>query len=386
MLEPVHDPPSSDDVDGTATAASAAKASVRYHLSASRVCAWLGVDATFNGSRSKGSASQRLELCRSWNQLKSQPPAQPPVQPPGQPPSQPPRKARSNNPRIEHGLKREKVALTDFADFSGIESIEGSVQLIEHPQYNWIAAVPDALLGSNAILEIKAPWSGKLNGDANIHLGTGTLLQVHTQLECTDREFAIVIYHCEEYFHVWKVLRDRAEFHPLDSATVWDVCFPEYQKYEHMVARGCAPERNYDAITYECQERIRLKLHEYRTSAVFKLVCPKQPTTVVKWALAAHEKATNPDTFTLIDRVLSARLLIQDGPFLPLAQRFLHVWWLDKSAGRFWDPNETKDVVVERPSRGFVRGAFHSHVVDPAHFAHGNAAWGIADGSSPSTT
>ena len=369
-------------------------------LSASRASPWLGFGGP-GGPRDSnascnGTARHRERLCKQWSKPfdaslrdgiggKVEGVA-----------VQGGRQAGGNpNPRLQRGRKLEPRAINAFADFSGIpdSQIFANPKMCTHPEFGLVGAIPDALIGENAVLEVKAPWKGCIDGDAEITLSNATLLQVHIQLEVTGREFAFVVHYCDEYMWIWKVLRDHPSFHsrgvkrklddfaPPPSRTLWQVCLPEYQKYADMVKRGGVSARQHDGISMDTKKNIRTALSEYRRNAVFKMVCPKHANTgAIEWKLCHSEPATNPTDFTLIDRVLTPEYLIRGPPFLPAAQRLLRVHWTDMQTGDFYDPcgddnrNENKTLP---PRGGFIRSEFYSHSLDISHLPDGMRAWGI---------
>lgn len=66
----------------------------------------------------------------------------------------------TGNAATEWGTNHEAEALSVFEEVTG-EIVE-EAGLIVHPDISWIAASPDGLVGDDAGLEIKAPYSGKL--------------------------------------------------------------------------------------------------------------------------------------------------------------------------------------------------------------------------------
>ena len=314
------------------------------HLSASRIQPWL--DA---------SAQERLELCRKWNS-DTRSPAVRQADPRG----------RNPNPRLEHGRKCEPIAVGEFRDLSGIPAdLFKQCKFREHPDRSlkYIGAEPDALVGDNFILEVKAPFKAIDDGNAEIELNNHDLLQVYVQIQCFPGRKVIVIHYCEEYLHIWLV--------EPDDLTLWKALLPELQKYADMVDRGCKPARQYDTMSGENKRRITEALREYRKKCVFKMVCPRKESAYIEWKLASAEPATNPKTFTLIDRLLVPTVLLADKPhFLNFAERYLRVRWLDGDKTAFYEGSDP-------PRGGLVSYGFHAHPLDPAHFPTGADAWGV---------
>lgn len=321
------------------------------HVSASRGAAWLMAGAT-----------KRLALYRAWNERdrKSEPCEDSACK-------------RGHIARLEHGKAREPLAIADFVALSGLSFTDCTypAPLREHPDLPCVAAVPDALLGTNALLEVKAPWRGELDGDAPIALESTTLVQVWMQLECfPEREFAFVVHHCGEYMHVWKVLRDDAAFHE-DGVTLWELASPEFRKYAKMVDRADTAAGPEDATLFTTYARIRRGLQAYREHAVHKLTVHLSGAVTVAWARVDSESCTNPTTATLIDRIGAPSA--PHGDRRPFAQRFLRIWWTDVSTAAFYDPTTCGD----RPERGGVVSSNY-YTVSTAPMPRGASAWGVA--------
>lgn len=338
--------------------------------------------ACFRSASATGVASARQRMVLEWTQRQ------------GSPLRKRPRDAEASrgpacpltstlSAMAAHGVRTEARAIADLCKFSGIpsECVHAQPPLVQHPDYPWVAAIPDALLGANAVIEVKAPWRGVLDGDATVTLSTRALLQVHIQLECTARDFAIVVCHCGEYMHLFKVLRDRRAFHPVHDTTLWDACLPEYRKYEAMLRRGkrVPPSRRH-AMPGATWELLCALISEYRTCAVLKMACPSPsgsvPDSLVHWKREADEARTNPDVHSLIDRVATASSTLTF--YVPLAQRLLSVWWLNERRDAFYDPHTHG--AAPKPTHGFVRSSYYSYPTPADRFATGCVAWGVEAG------
>ena len=197
-------------------------------------------------------------------------------------------------PNAEHGKQGEPRALDAFVRLAGLpDDAVGHPVFVEHPTKPWLGAKPDALLGSNAVLEIKTPWATRNDPDHPVELATRHLLQVWLQLECTGRAFAYVVAYSGggAHLHLWKVKRDQRRFHArwmvsetldaqLDTTsrtfdrarTLWEVCASEFDKYRDAVLDGNRVHPISGGIKVVDQTRIRREIAAYRMHAVHRLI------------------------------------------------------------------------------------------------------------------
>lgn len=89
----------------------------------------------------------------------------------------------TGNAATEWGTSHEAEALSAFEEVTG--EIVDEAGLIVHPDISWIAASPDGLVGDDAGLEIKAPYSGKLK---SIYDQPHYMAQIQLCMAVTDRD------------------------------------------------------------------------------------------------------------------------------------------------------------------------------------------------------
>lgn len=328
----------------------------RVHLSASRTCAWLGLCPDTDGAHCVGSSTGRQRLYNEWNE--------------------PRRRACTGRPnqRLERGKQHEPKAREHFASVSGLELGVDITRatLAEHPEHTYIAAKTDGLIGDDGVLEIKTPWASRKDEDAPVHLEVGHLLQVHTQLQCTGRNYAIVVMTAVDgtWLHVWKVLRDRAEYHLAahGEKPLWETALPEYQKYQLAVDNGGQVDPAHGGITAHTQYCIRRALWRWRHQAVFRLAMAEPtpglrigplpgPLKLLGWARACTEGCNRP-SFTHIDGVQVVMNTL-------CVRRFARVWWRydhsDDAEPKVYIPDPDKPST----SGGYIRAQYYHAVLVP---------------------
>lgn len=103
----------------------------------------------------------------------------------------------------EWGTKHEPVALEAYQERSG--QIVFDTGQINHPEYEWIAASPDGLIGRSGIVEIKCPFSKKIKP---LSEAPHYYAQIQLQLHCTSREWCDFIVWTPTEMHIERVQRD----------------------------------------------------------------------------------------------------------------------------------------------------------------------------------
>lgn len=357
----------------------------RYHLSASRIAQWLGVDSYDpKDDRCHGSASGRQALLDEWTTPRAR------TERTGNP-----------NPRLELGKRSEPRAIDAFKALSALSDDEVRKPVfVEHPTKPWLGAKPDALLGTNAVLEIKTPWAARDDPDRPVELAIRHLLQVWMQLVCTGREFAYVVAYSGrgEHLHLWKVTRDERRFHHRhrtnatfdehlnttsetfdEPRTLWEVCEPEFDKYRDAVLAGNRVHPINGAIKVIDQERIRRELRAYHRHAVHRLTMRSRATAGgPRWAPASAERANDPYKWTQIDRVANPlkNLTIRPNPTDSMAvSRYLRVYWTDYANNRYWKSGDGPPP----GSGGFIGGEYYTDTTTMrrADLACGAEGWGV---------
>jgi putative phage-type endonuclease len=107
------------------------------------------------------------------------------------------------NAATAHGVKTEPVAIKRFESLTGL--VVEPTGSIEHPEYSFLRASPDGLIGLDACIEVKCPYSFK--GPAKTYsikdpAKTMYLWQIRMQLEVLDLE--VCHFFCYINEDVWK--------------------------------------------------------------------------------------------------------------------------------------------------------------------------------------
>ena len=115
------------------------------------------------------------------------------------------------NDAVEHGRKTEPVATDFFEQHTGLR-VEATGS-IEHPEYSFLRASPDGLVGLDACLEVKCPYAygRKTPNTYSIFDEDKTmyLWQVKMQMECLDVDVChFICYVSPDVFHIDKVVRE----------------------------------------------------------------------------------------------------------------------------------------------------------------------------------
>lgn len=119
----------------------------------------------------------------------------------------------TGNIATQHGQANEKNALQDFEMQTGLSVKETG--FVVHPEYEWLGASPDGLIGDDAVLEIKCPFGKRHDVDP---VFSSALEQPHyyaqTQIEmlCTGRNVC--------HFYQWTPYNDKLESYTLDQAWI----------------------------------------------------------------------------------------------------------------------------------------------------------------------
>lgn len=268
------------------------------------------------------------------------------------------------NPRLERGKCYEPVARESFAKFAGLEmGVDITMApLAEHRERPYVAAKADGLIGKDGVLEIKTPWSARTDPDVEVTLETKHLLQVYTQMECYDRDYAIVLMSaCSgEWLHVWKIFRDCPEYHCITHGELplWETMLPELDKYATAMRNGGWVDPLAGEISVTTHERIRAAMHRWSRQAVFKL-CVRDPDPSMNppgqlplvvingcgWNHACAEENNTPE-FTLVDGfgLLNKTMTLR---------RFTRVWWRFENE---WD--KEPNVFIPAPYTGLTSGGY----------------------------
>lgn len=107
------------------------------------------------------------------------------------------------NYATEWGTKHEPVALEEYQNSTGQIVFESGQ--VNHPEYEWLAASPDGLIGRAGLIEIKCPASKKIKKLCD---SPHYAAQIQLQLHCTSREWCDFVVWTPHAMHVERVERD----------------------------------------------------------------------------------------------------------------------------------------------------------------------------------
>ena len=156
---------------------------------------------------------------------------------------------------MRHGLKYESVAIEEFEKINGKTTPSG---LIVHPSFPYLAATPDALYGSDSVVEVKCPFAARdrqitpesvpyltyVGNDLMLKQNHDYFYQVQGQMFCSSRsvcyfcvytfvDFRIIPIHKDDTFIDFSVmhrLQHFFDFH-LRPALVEKFCYRNYNKF-----------------------------------------------------------------------------------------------------------------------------------------------------------
>lgn len=320
-------PPPVPQCDTTGEITDAWHESYRRHLSGSKVSRWLGFHS-YSGTPTN-SAKGRLQMIQEWEA---------------------PRPAVSGrpNPRLERGTRCEPKGVEAYIKLTGIDrSLVSKAAFVEHPEYPWLGATPDAFVGSNGLLEVKCPARQEvMDGSGCVYVEEHWLLQIHLQLECTGRDWCDLLVWSENYVWLFRVLRDEPIWHTdwpsvatrvddttalllLPPQTLMQSLLPEYRKYAAFVRsdRGVGAEA---ALGSDCDKiaRINWDVACYRKRAVRQLAVGKT-TEQFGWIESSGEDRTNPLTARVVDRFPNPNTKEYGVDKNGVIGSFLRVHWLN---------------------------------------------------------
>lgn len=112
------------------------------------------------------------------------------------------------NALTQYGLDHELDAITDYERLRGVLT-HGYQSSLVHPDYPWLSATPDALVGDDGLVEVKCPPERARY--THVDQRPDYEAQIRTQLECTGRQWGDLV--------VWKestgTVPSRVEHDPL---------------------------------------------------------------------------------------------------------------------------------------------------------------------------
>lgn len=130
------------------------------------------------------------------------------------------------NDDIRRGRELEAAAIHAYQVETGV--LVDKMGLVRHPAHDWLGASPDGAVGSDGLVEAKAPRQFRDEPPA-YHLA-----QMQGQLEITDRVWCDYAQYCDGELRVIRVERDRAW---------WEWALPQLREFWDYVQRLEQPPR-----------------------------------------------------------------------------------------------------------------------------------------------
>lgn len=138
------------------------------------------------------------------------------------------------NALTQYGLDHELDAITGYERLRGVLT-HGYQAGFVHPDYPWLSATPDALVGDDGVLEVKCPPERARY--THVDQRPDYEAQIRVQLECTQRKWGDLV--------VWKqstgAIPSRVEHDPLWLPSVLDVFVAFLEEVDWIVGD---PERS----------------------------------------------------------------------------------------------------------------------------------------------
>ena len=124
----------------------------------------------------------------------------------------------SGNIATQWGQTHEPMAILDYEMSAGLEIRE--VGFVTHPEYEWLGASPDGLIGADAVAEIKCPFGQRKKAVPEFKSALDQphyYAQMQVEMACTGRSVC--------HFYQWSPNGDKIEIVPAD-ADWWNKNFP----------------------------------------------------------------------------------------------------------------------------------------------------------------
>lgn len=362
----------------------------RIHLTPSRMLEWIGC-ASYDVRHPSSTWRGRLRQVEQWNRQGPKDPYERAVTTPGR-----------AFPWLAYGTHHEAGARDAYLALTGIDpALCERAYFREHDDMPWVGTAPDLLVGDNGLLEIKCPYSLRDSNEEDCALRTEWLLQAYLHLEVFDRAWCDILAYNGTYLWLWRLHRDGVEYHTpfvadadatpasptavatatLDDeepVTLWMLLKPELMKYPRAVAGELCPHAWLGA-PHDFVLRRRHAMSELRSNALAQLAAPATADGFLTWKMG-YETQTNPNNFTLIDRVANPLA----PPANPLetrffAGRYMYVLRTGPGDDDFWKSSADGDpfTVSGRVTMGYHRCLVDGQPVGPEHLARGAEAWGV---------
>ena len=147
------------------------------------------------------------------------------------------------NEATQHGHDCEPVAIGIYERETG-QSVKAA-SLVVHPEYEWLAASPDGLIGDDGLIEVKSPYRGTYT---SIEAKPEYAAQIQLQLACTGREWCDFVIYRNDSIIIERVPADGFWLHThLDSLMEFRDEFMRTIADDELSARHLAPLVRTDA-------------------------------------------------------------------------------------------------------------------------------------------
>ena len=181
------------------------------------------------------------------------------------------------NAITQYGLDHELDAITDYERLRGVLT-HGYQAGFVHPDYPWLSATPDALIGDDGVLEVKCPPERARY--MHVDQRPDYEAQIRVQLECTGRKYGDLV--------VWKrstgAIPSRVEHDPLWLPSVLDTFVAFMEEVDWIVGD---PERSAPYLA---------PLVDQRTDEEWQLAATDYLDALVELKAAERVAATARDT------------------------------------------------------------------------------------------
>lgn len=132
------------------------------------------------------------------------------------------------NALTQYGLDHELDAITDYERLNGVLT-HGYQSGFVHPDYPWLSATPDALIGDDGVLECKCPPDRARYTHVDQRPDYG--VQIRMQLECTGREWGDLA-----VWKTWGLSVSRVEHDPLWLPSILDTLVAFMEEVDWIIA------------------------------------------------------------------------------------------------------------------------------------------------------
>lgn len=137
------------------------------------------------------------------------------------------------NALTQYGLDHELDAITDYERLRGVLT-HGYQAGFVHPDYPWLSATPDALVGDDEVVECKAPPERARY--THVDQRPDYEVQIRTQLECSGRKRGTLV-----VWKPWGISCSTVEHDPLWLPSVLDTFVAFMEEVDWIIAD---PERS----------------------------------------------------------------------------------------------------------------------------------------------